>query len=200
MKKILVIALAVLMLVGAVSVLAACSGGETYTGYCYYPSPYGNGGYGCVVDVTVKGDTIVAVKLYTDEEAAAWAKNNEIMYNDAKVEWAEGTHRTSPQWMGEKEFAAFKAAYPEEAKQLEDTYQAPHGGDIGFTMTEAGYEAWFEEIFVGKTVAEVNRYAAFASSNGQAVADDGLKMTGATQSSARVIVAVKDALSKIEAK
>lgn len=200
MKKVLVIALAVLMLVGAVSVLAACNGGETYTGYCYYPSPYGAGGYGCVVDVTVKGDTIVAVKLYTDKEAADWAKNNEILYKGEKVDWAEGTHRTSPQWMGENEFKAYAAAYPDEAKKLEESYQAPHSGDIGYTMTEARYEAWFEEIFVGKTVAEVNRYAAFATSNGQAIGTEGLKMTGATQSSARVIVAVQNALAQIEAK
>ena len=130
MKKILVIALAVLVLVGAVSVLAACNSGETYTGYCYYPSPWGGGGYGCVVDVTVKGDTIVAIKLYSDADAAKWAKANNI-------EWAEGTHRTTPSWMSVEDYNAYIAAYPEKADELK--YQVPHDGDIGYEEAEAAY-------------------------------------------------------------
>lgn len=193
MKKVLVIALAVLMLVGAVSVLAACNGGETYTGYCYYTIDYGTGptGYGCVVDVTVKGDTIVGIKLYTDDEALAWA-------NDNKVDWLEGTHRTTPTWRSVADYNAYIAAYPDKAEELK--YQVPHDGDLGYTMAEAGYEKWFEDTFIGKTVEEVNRYAAYATGSAQVVATEGVKLAGATQSSARIIVAVQNALAQIEAK
>ena len=51
MKKVLVIALAVVMMVTAVAVLAAC-GGETVTGEVHYNSHSIE--YGAKVDVTVK--------------------------------------------------------------------------------------------------------------------------------------------------
>lgn len=157
MKKVLVIALAVVMTLAVVA-FAACATEQTVTGKCHYTTQWG--AYGCMVDVTVKGDVITAVKLYTDAEAAA-----------ADSAWGEA-HRTTPSW-------------------------TPSEGQLGYAATEAAYATWIEDTFVGKTVAEVNAYVASATANGQSVTTEGINLEGATQSAARVIVAVKDALSKL---
>lgn len=160
MKKVLVIALAVVMALAVVA-LVACEQPQTVTGKCHYSSQYG--AYGAMVDVTVKGDVITSVKLYTDAEAAAADEN----WNDA--------HRTTPSWT------------------------KPAEGQLGFAATEAAYATWIEDIFVGKTVAEVNAYEASATADGQSVTTEGINLAGATQSAARIIVAVQDALSKLPA-
>lgn len=157
MKKVLVIALAVVMTLAVVA-FAACATEQKVTGKCHYTTQWG--AYGCMVDVTVKGDVITAVKLYTDKEAAA-----------ADSTWGEA-HRTTPSW-------------------------EPSEGQLGYAATEAAYATWIEDTFVGKTVAEVNAYVASATADGQSVTTQGINLAGATQSAARVIVAVKDALSKL---
>lgn len=158
MKKVLVIALAVVMTLAVVA-FVACEQPQTVTGKCHYSSQWG--AYGAMVDVTVKGDVITAVKLYTDKEAAA-----------ADSTWGDA-HRTTPSWT------------------------KPAEGQLGFAATEAAYATWIEDTFVGKTVAEVNAYEASATADGQSVTTKGINLAGATQSAARVIVAVKDALSKL---
>lgn len=157
MKKVLVIALAVVMTLAVVA-FAACATEQKVTGKCHYTTQWG--AYGCMVDVTVKGDVITAVKMYTDKEAAA-----------ADSTWGEA-HRTTPSW-------------------------EPSEGQLGYAATEAAYATWIEDTFVGKTVAEVNAYVASATADGQSVTTQGINLAGATQSAARVIVAVKDALSKL---
>lgn len=159
MKKVLVIALAVVMALAVVA-LVACEQPQTVTGKCHYSSKYG--AYGAMVDVTVKGDVITSVKLYTDAEAAAADEN----WNDA--------HRTTPSWTAAN-------------------------GQLGFEAAEAAYEDWFADVFVGKTVAEVNAYEASATADGQSVTTEGINLAGATQSAARIIVAVQNALSKLPA-
>lgn len=159
MKKVLVIALAVVMALAVVA-LVACEQPQTVTGKCHYSSKHG--AYGAMVDVTVKGDVITSVKLYTDAEAAAADKN----WNDA--------HRTTPGWTAAE-------------------------GQLGFEATEAAYEEWLADVFVGKTVAEVNAYKASVTSDGQSVTTEGVNLKGATQSAARIIVAVQNALSKLPA-
>lgn len=160
MKKVLVIALAVVMALAVVA-FVACEQPQTVTGKCHYSSQWG--AYGAMVDVTVKGDVITSVKLYTDAEAAAADEN----WNDA--------HRTTPSWT------------------------KPAEGQLGFAATEAAYATWIEDTFVGKTVAEVNAYEASATADGQSVTTEGINLEGATQSAARIIVAVQNALSKLPA-
>lgn len=159
MKKVLVIALAVVMALAVVA-FVACEQPQTVTGKCHYSSQWG--AYGAMVDVTVKGDVITSVKLYTDAEAAAADEN----WNDA--------HRTTPSWTAAN-------------------------GQLGFAAAEAAYEEWLADVFVGKTVAEVNAYEASATAEGQSVTTEGINLEGATQSAARIIVAVQDALSKLPA-
>lgn len=69
---------------------------------------------------------------------------------------------------------------------------------LGFDAAEDAYDQWLKDTFVGKTVEEVNAFQAKADASGQSVTTDGVKLAGATQSSARIIVAVKDALSKLD--
>ena len=159
MKKVLVIALAVVMALAVVA-FVACEQPQTVTGKCHYSTQYG--AYGAMVDVTVKGDVITSVKLYTDAEAAAADEN----WNDA--------HRTTLKWTATE-------------------------GQLGFEATEAAYEDWLADVFVGKTVAEVNAYKASVNADGQSVTPEGVNLKGATQSAARVIVAVQNALSKLPA-
>ena len=159
MKKVLVIALAVVMALAVVA-LVACEQPQTVTGKCHYSNEHG--AYGAMVDVTVKGDVITAVKLYTDKEAAA-----------ADSTWGDA-HRTTPSWTAAN-------------------------GQLGFAAAEAAYEEWLADVFVGKTVAEVNAYKASVNADGQSVTPEGVNLKGATQSAARIIVAVQDALSKLPA-
>jgi len=154
MKKILVIALAVVMLV-SVFALTACAQPQTVTGECSYENKWSAGNYyGCKVDVTVKGNIITAVKLYTDAET--------------------GWTRTSNGWK-----------------------EGQNEGDLGFEKTEAAYEKYLNDTFVGKTVEEVNAIVATATQAEQSVTTEGWALTGATQSSARIIVAIQNALSKL---
>lgn len=146
MKKILVIALAVVMLV-SVFALTAC-GTETYTGECHYANKYDatRPDYGAKVDVVVSGGFIKSVKLYTDEET--------------------GWTRTTSSW-------------------------------DGYADAEAGYEEYLGR-FVGKTVDEVKAIVATATQDTQSVDNEYYKLAGATQSSARIIVAIQNALAQIK--
>ena len=63
---------------------------------------------------------------------------------------------------------------------------------------EAAYEGWIKENIVGQKVKTVLGWEATATAAGQSVGEDVPFITGGTQSSARVIVAVQDALCKLE--
>ena len=71
-------------------------------------------------------------------------------------------------------------------------------GALGYAAAEAAYPQWLKDTFVGKTVAEINAYVATANAEDEPKVDtESAKLVGATQSSARIIVAVKDALSNL---
>lgn len=67
----------------------------------------------------------------------------------------------------------------------------------GYEMAEAAYANWIEDTFVGQKVEEVQAYVATVTAESQKVGDTTPHITGATVSSARIIVAVQDALSKL---
>lgn len=152
MKKILVIALAAILVVSAVCVLAACGKEEKVTGSASYDTQYGT--YGVKVDVVVKGGVIKSVTLYTDEQT--------------------GWHRTTSSWK-----------------------EGQHAGDLGFTKAEAAYEGWISENLVGKDVDTVLGWEVTATATEQTVGDGVPCITGATQSTARIIAAVQDALGNL---
>lgn len=153
MKKLIVIALAVVMALSVVA-FAACTTEQTVTGECHYANKYSAEApdYGCKVDVTVKNGVITAVKLYTDEET--------------------GWVRTTGSWQAAE-------------------------GQLGHDAAEAAYEEWINKVFVGQSVETVNAYVASATQEAQTVGTESANLAGATQSAARIICAVKDALSKL---
>lgn len=111
MKKILVLALVVVM-VFSVCALTAC-GIETYTGE--YKNETSNGTYGVKVDVAVKDGVIKSVKLYSDEDTG-WMRTTPAEYWD-------GTSLG----IG---YEAAEAAYPEflklfEGKTVEEIMEIP---------------------------------------------------------------------------
>lgn len=153
MKKLIVIALAVVMALSVVA-LAACGGEQTVTGECKYENKWTPGAfYGAKVDVTVKGGVITAVKLYTDEET--------------------GWTRTTGSWQ-------------------------PAEGQLGHDAAEAAYEEWINKVFVGQKVNTVLDYVASATQDGQSVETASANLAGATQSAARIICAVQNALGQLD--
>ena len=74
-SKILAVVLVAALAVATLCVLAAC-GGETYTGECKYENTWNKGSYyGAKVDVTVKGEYITKVKLYSEQETG-WTRTS----------------------------------------------------------------------------------------------------------------------------
>ncbi len=162
MKKLLVLALAVVMLV-SVFALTACASEETYTGEVSYFAWGTN--YGVKVNVTVKGDVITKVEI------------------------------------ADSDYVSTSASWTEDANP----------GDLGHDKAEAAYAEWIAKTFVGKTVAEVNAYktcitfgtnddgTTSATIDIDTLKAEGYNLAGATQSAARIIYAVQNALSKIAA-
>ena len=80
-----------------------------------------------------------------------------------------------------------------------DTYTNLSGNWTDKEIWEEG-EAYFLASFAGMTVAEVNALEVACAESGQPNTVTGMEfVTGATQSSGRVILAIQDALSKIPA-
>ncbi|MCH5152619.1 MAG: hypothetical protein J1F68_01475 [Clostridiales bacterium] len=172
MKKLIVIALAVVMALSLVLVLAAC-GGETYEGECSYGVKYNPNGdpsmYGVKVKVTVNNGVITKVELVDYD---AWTR----------------TTKRDPDWAAGK---------PGEA-----------GFMLGYEKTEAAYPDFLTK-FEGKTVEEVKAIKITMISGTDNTAEASYTVTvadkanwaiaGATQSAARIIAAVQNALSKIPA-
>ena len=70
-------------------------------------------------------------------------------------------------------------------------------GDLGYTKAEAAYESWIDENIVGQKINTILGWVATAAADDQSVGA-GEKLTGATQSSARIIVAVQNALCNLK--
>ncbi len=160
MKKLIVIALAVVMMVSAVAVLAAC--GKTYEGEYSYVSPYNAAQkYGCKVKVTVKGDTITNVEVVADTEDFF---NLTSSWND-KSKWEQG------------------------GQGMIDSF-------VGLTIDEVN------KIVVKcdtETNSETHATKGQPQANGISNIPTGLKVvTGATQSSGRLILAVQNALKNVK--
>ncbi len=165
MKKFIVIALAVVMMVSALAVFAAC--GTNYEGEYSYDTQHGK--YGVGVIVTVTSDRRISKIVLKSDEETGWVRTS--------TGWGEG----------------------------EGKYGVNSPSDLGYEGAEAAYEGWFEEVFYGKTIEEVMAYKATANSTDQFTGEtkDGARpaynLTGATQSAARIILAVQNALEKVPA-
>ena len=149
MKKLIVIALAVVMAFAVVA-FAACGVSGEEKGTCSYDTQYGT--YGVEVKVTVKNGVITAVEIVDHE----------------------GWTRTSGTWKEDQ-----------------------HPGDLGYAKAEAAYQNWLDTKIVGQKVNTVLGWTATATSAEQSVGEGVPCIAGATQSSARFIVAIQDALNKL---
>ena len=154
MKKLIVIALAVVMALSLVVVLAACEGEKTYDGEYSYAHPYGVEGktYGAKVHVTVKGGVIMSVTVDADTEdyfnlTDSWT---------SKQTWIDGQEAflKSFEGMTVKELKAIKVACNEKGVPNEN----------GITELPADWNY----------------------------------VTGATQSSGRIILAMQNALKDVK--
>ena len=174
MKKLLVIALAVILVVSAVCVLAACGKEEVVEGeYSYFAYDYAaqalstTNKYGCKVKVTVKGGVITAIEVTADTASfynltATWTDNYQADGNPT----------------------AGKKAWMDNGQAMADSF-------VGLTVEEVN------AITVGKTTELVESTPA-GQPTGITGAPSALKVvTGATQSSGRLILAVQNALSKL---
>ena len=172
MKKLLVIALAVILVVSAVCVLAACGKEEVVEGeYSYFAYDYAaqalstTNKYGCKVTVTVKGGVITNVEIDDDTEtyynlSASWGD---------KAKWTEGCQAF---------LDSFKGLSVEEVNKI--------GVETVKTLT-------------GTTPAgQPDTGSSDAPKNPLSNVPANLKpVAGATQSTGRVILAVQNALTKL---
>ncbi len=165
----LVLVLALVMTVAVVA-FAAC-GGQTYEGECHYTvSDWGNKVYGVKVKVTVNNNIITKVELVDFDE---WTRTSANDGEDKPNGW--------------KSHDKAEAAYPAflekfEAKTVEEIMA------IKTTM-------------VSGTVESTATYAiTVEDKDNWSIALDGTGVNaGATQSAARIICAVQNALSQIKA-
>ena len=155
MKKLIVIALAVVMALSIVA-FAACGGSETVEGEYSYDNTWTPGQkYGCKVTVTVKGGVITAIEVAADTDT----------FFNLSAGWKD------------------KALWEKDGQAMIDSF-------VGLTVEE-----------VNKITVTKNTDASKGSLEQPAAitgAPASLKIvSGATQSSGRVILAVQNALSKL---
>lgn len=184
MKKALVIVLVLAMALSVVG-LVSCSG-TTYQGEYSYKS-WGNT-YGCMVDVTVQGNVITSVKIREGEmEEKGW-------------------HNLSPNWTNNPYAGAIEgeAGVDTEGKTNWRKYgQAMVDSFVGLTVEEVlGIKVYVDpngQPLTGQSTVETIKYIPDQLAvvvGGHTVGEDVelAKDAGATQSSARVILAVQNAL------
>lgn len=81
--------------------------------------------------------------------------------------------------------------------ETDDWFRTTKGWD-GFDAAEAAYANWIEDTFVGKRIEEVKAFVANPTAEDEKyVGESTSHISGATVSSARIILAVQDALSKL---
>ena len=183
-----------------------CGGSDgVYKGEYHYTNAYG-ATYGMVVEVTVKNNIITEVKDITNTDGAKKDYQN-------GVEWTT----VSPGWV-DKYVAEYDEnnpySYPvkpdignwglnnadEIAALMPDYYQWTNANAAVWTT----YENWLLQQYVGWSVADVLDVSVFYSTYGEPystnynaeLASSGLLLTGSTQGSGRLLLAVQNALSK----
>lgn len=67
----------------------------------------------------------------------------------------------------------------------------------GFSAAEAAYANWIDDTFVGIRVEEISAFSVTVNDQSQTVKEGVPHISGATVSSARIIAAVQNALSKL---
>ena len=223
MKKIfkgLSILVASTALCGGIAMATACDGGYngTYTGEYHYES-WGQY-YGMVVEVTVENNVITKVKDVTNTENATknYQSNNEwhVCSPGWEDKWIADTNAAHAEDASKPDAKTQIDAYKNEhaeAAWLSDAEIAnliSGGAPSWYKWTNAQasewatYEAWVLQKYEGIPVSDILDMQVFIKNNGEPYDSDknvdltsnGLLVTGATQSSSRLLLAVQNALGK----
>ena len=194
MKKALVV---VLVLVLALSVvgLVSCAG-ETYQGEYKYENPYAPGSghfYGAKVEVTVQGNVITNVVLFSDAESG---------WTNLSPNWVDTANGGNPY---DSDSSIAEAGRDDPGKINWRQYgQAMVDSFVGLTVDEVlGIKVHVKttgEPFVNDTRVDTIKYIPEQLAvvvEGHTVGEDVELKAGATQSSARLILAVQNALAKL---
>ena len=201
MKKILK-GIAILAATAAVSTGAAfaagCSGSDgEYIGHYCYANEY-NAVYGMVVKVTVKNNIIEKVEDITHTYGNG--EGFTCTYNPVVLDWSAG----GPQ---RDEHNNWKRTGEEVQVKNKDWHSVsdPQGDWTADNKKEwLDKENWVLQQYEGKSVADILAIKVFYDENGEPYstkdnadfASSGLVLTGATQGSGRLLIAVQNALSK----
>ena len=207
MKKIfkaLAIAAASTALCAGIATATACDAGYngTYEGDYHYTNQY-NQTYGMKVKVTVENNIITKVEDVTNGAyttvSKGWAYYYADMYN---ANWYGGTPLGDvvPEYQDEAKTTLTADSQKKiEAIDHSDTY----GWDVKNVNTWNNDEAWLLQMYEGKSVADVLAVKVFVKTTGEpyssdkndfTVDGDNLLITGSTQGSGRLLLAVQNAL------
>lgn len=185
-----------------IGVSAGCSAGYNgeYEGDYHYTNQYG-ATYGIKVKVTVENNIITKVEDVTDGAyttvSKGWAYYYVDMYN---ANWYGGTPLGDvvPEFSDEAKTKLTKESQKAiEAIDHSETY----GWDVKNANTWLNDEAWLLQKYEGMAVADVLAIKVFIKTTGEPYSSDKnnfgeLIITGSTQGSGRLLLAVQNALSK----
>ena len=204
-----------------VAFAAGCGGTDgVYHGEYHYTNAYG-ATYGMVVEVTVEKNIITGIKDLTntdDAYAVSVQKNDKgesVKWTEVSIGWkdyadaTEGGALSYIYWaykdVNGKDLVDFSAMTEAEKKQYVydnpvSYYQWTNKNAEVWTK----YENWLLQQYVGWSVADILDISVFYSPLGEPYGTDynaeiknsGLLLTGSTQGSGRLLLAVQDALKK----
>lgn len=183
MKKIfkaLAISVASLAMVAGIATATACSGGYngTYTGSYHYTNGHG-ATYGMVVEVTVENNIITKVKDITNTEATKGIQNNETWTVVSPAgNWGWGKDENE-NWVNNASWLLQQY----EGKSAAEILDIKVFYDSGFVKEG---EAWVRDPSLPGEPYKVDKNVQLNES--------GLLISGATQGSGRLLLAVQDAL------
>ena len=179
-----------------VAFAAGCGGSDgEYIGHYAYANEY-NAAYGMVVKVTVEKNIIVNVEdvthSYGDGEAYS------VTYVPVKIDWAAGGPQRDAHgaWLREGDAVT---VYNKDWHSVSDPTGDWSNDD---KVNWLNKENWLLQQYIGKSVSEVLAIQVFYDENGEPysqadnpnLASSGLVLSGATQGSGRLLLAVQNAL------
>lgn len=197
---------------GIAMATAGCSTGKngTYNGEYHYTNSYGQT-YGMAVEVKVENNIITKITDITNTDNA-YAKSVQVDKDGKAVEW----HTVSPGWVDyyvqnweagnhlgavEPNKGNYGLTNEKEIEALMFDYYKWTNADAAKWTT---YENWLLQQYVGKTAADVLDIDVYYSEYGEPYAtkdgynanllQSGLLISGSTQGSGRLLLAVQNAL------
>ena len=218
MKKIFkgIAILAATAAVGAgVAFATGCGGSDgVYYGSYHYTNEYG-AVYGMVVEVTVENNIIKGIKDLTNtdndyaksvQEGKKWTTVSSGWVNKYVSEYEEGVKKDPASYPVKPEYSGWTLVNEAEIEAIPHAWYS-WSNDNEKTWTK--YENWLLQQYEGWSVADILDVHVFYSQYGEPYAledggvhhnaeleESGLLISGSTQGSGRLMLAVQDALKK----